>query len=147
MWELEPISIHTASRWLHRDTRSPEATFVVDSAYGELYIISIQAFDEELAKQGRTRMLWQTKVSCPAQGLDMAPSLKQMAREAAPYFGKETTRPVWTSAPLRSGHVDIGELKTLETIDPAKLPITDVEFGADSVAPAPSDSEKKPLLR
>lgn len=139
LWELEPISIHTAARWLTRDIRSPEASFVVECANSDLYMLSIQAFDEERAKKGQSVLLWQTKVSCPAAGLDIGPSLKQMARQSAAYFGRETNRPVWTSAPERHGQVDIGELRTLEAIDPSKLPITDMDS-----APLSAPSAKQP---
>jgi hypothetical protein len=100
-----------------------------------LYVISIQAFDEEAALAGKVRLLWHTKVSCPANGLDIAPTLKEMAREAAPFFGRETAVPVWTVAPLPEGHVDVGELKVIEMIDPNKLPITDIDEGPNEVGP------------
>jgi hypothetical protein len=138
LWELDSISIHNASRWLTRDIRSPEASFVVECSYSDLYIISIGAYDEEKAKNGHIVQLWQTKVSCPAAGLDMGQSLKQMARQAAPYFGRETSRPVWTSAPERQGQVDIRELRVMEAINTSQLPITDLH------AEAPEASAKKP---
>lgn len=130
LWELEPLSIHTAARALHRHARSNEATMVVESAYRDLFMISIQAFDEELAKQGRYQSLWHTKISAPSQGLNMASSMKQMIREAGPFLGRETVRPVWTTAPVQEGRVDLGELKTLEAIDLGKLPVTDAEADA-----------------
>ena len=125
MWELDGLSIFNAPQALMRHVRSPTADFVVDVAGDDLYVISVQAFDEAAALQGKTKLLWHTKVSCPATGLDIEPTLKQMAREATPYFGRETAKPVWTIAPEREGRVDLGELKILEMIDPKKLPITD----------------------
>src|SRR5574344_1497573 len=44
----------------------------------QLYILSIQAFDETSALQGKTKPLWHTKVSCPARGLNIIPTLKEM---------------------------------------------------------------------
>lgn len=133
MWELEPLSIHTAARARTRHIRSQTADFVVDSMQSDLYVISIQAYDEKEAVGGRTKLLWHTKVSCPSQGLDFTPTLKQMAREAAPFIGRETDKPRWTIAPVREGRVDLGELKALETINPDKLPITDVDEGPDGI--------------
>jgi hypothetical protein len=133
MWELEPLSIHTAARSLTRHMRSVTADFVVDAMQSDLYVISIQAYDEKKAIAGKTELLWHTKVSCPSQGLDIVPTLKQMAREAAPFIGRETAKPQWTVAPIRKGRVDLGELKTLEAINPDKLPITDMDDGPDAI--------------
>jgi len=133
MWELEPLSINTAPRALTRHLRSQTAEFVVESMDSDLYVISIQAYNEQEAIAGRTKLLWHTKVSCPSQGLEFTSTLKQMAREAAPFIGKETLKPQWSVAPVREGRVDLGELRTLETINPDKLPITDVDDGPDAI--------------
>lgn len=133
MWELEPLSLQTTGRALTRHLRSATADFVVDAMQSGLYVISIQAFDEQEAIAGRTKLLWHTKVSCPSQGLDFGATLKQMAREAAPFIGRETAKPQLTVAPIREGRVDLGELKVLEAINPDKLPITDVDEGPDGI--------------
>ena len=123
LWEVD--SFHAPLRELTRFMRTPTADLVMEAASGSLYVISIQCFDEAEAIAGRTKLLWHTKVSCPAPGLDMTLTLKQMAREASAYFGRETKTPVWTTTTAREGHVDMGELKILEAIDPAKLPVTE----------------------
>lgn len=128
MWEVD--GQNPSLRYLTRFNRSPAAELVAESTLStsspsQLYMISIQAFDEAEAINGRTKLLWHTKVSCPSAGLAMAATLKHMAREAAPFFGTETAKPMLTSKRLDRAQVDLGELKVLETIDPEKLPITE----------------------
>jgi len=141
MWELEPLSVNTAPQALTRFRQSPVASLVKESAYGPLYVMSIQAFDRAAAVEGKTLALWHTKISCPAEGLDIAPALQQMIRRAGPYLGREMKKPVWETAPQRVGRVDMGELKVLETIDPNKLPITDMDQGPGAVGP---EATRKP---
>lgn len=139
MSELLPMKFDV-SYALRRQMRSSLADFVVDCSNGSLYVISIQAFDETAALAGETKLLWHTKVSCPSNGLDIMTTLPQMAREAGPLFGKETAKPVKTTAPLREGYVNMGELKTLERIDPDRLPVTDMDEGPDALGP---DAQKR----
>ena len=124
LWELDAFP-PSATRLMTRFMRSPTADLVMEAASGNLYVISVQAFDEAEALQGRTKLLWHTKVSCPSNGLDMIPTLRQMARESAAYLGRETGKPVWTTTTEKEARVDLGELKILEAIDPAKLPVTE----------------------
>lgn len=135
LWELEPLSINNTVQAITRFRQSPTAQFVKDASQGPLYVLSIMALDRKAAVEGRTILLWHTKVSCPAIGLDLTPTLRQMARHAAPHIGRETARPVWVTAPPREGRVDLGELRVVETIDPDVLPITDVDDGADAIGP------------
>ncbi len=135
MWELQGLSVATAARALTRNFRSSTADFIVDAAGDSLFIISIRAFDRELAKQGITRLLWHTKVSAPAQGLAMAPSYRKMFREAAPFLGRETGGPVWTHVPERREVIEFGEMRVLDAIDPDHLPITDADDGPNAVGP------------
>lgn len=135
MWELQGLSISTAARALTRNLRSSTSDFIVQASRESLFMISIQAFDEELAKQGITRLLWHTKVSAPAQGLSMTPSFKKMFREAAPHLGRETNQPVWASVPERQEVIRFGEMRVLDSIDPDHLPITDTDDGPEAVGP------------
>ncbi|ACB77155.1 hypothetical protein [Opitutus terrae] len=135
LWEMEPLSISNTVQALTRFRQSSLAQLVKESSQGPLYVISILALDRAAAVEGKTRLLWHTKVSCPAIGLALTPTLKQMARQAAPHVGRETAQPVWVTAPPREGRVDLGELKVIETIDPDVLPITDADDGPDAVGP------------
>lgn len=135
MWELEPLGIENSMQALTRFRQGQIAGLVKDSSQGSLYVISIMALDRAAAIEGEKRLLWHTKVSCPSIGLDLTSTLQQMARHAAPHIGRETDKPVWATAPLREGRVDIGEFKLLEMIDPDALPITDYDQGENAVGP------------
>ena len=125
-WELNPyIGGLLDPRVLTRATRSGDQDLVLEASDGNLYVASIQAFDEEAALKYETKLLWHTKISCPADGLSMDTALRQMIRTAGPLIGRETDKPVIRATPQKSGTVEIGELKVLESIDTTKLPITD----------------------
>ncbi len=143
LWQLEPLSIHNTVNHMTRFRHGSLGDFISEASSGRLYVISVQAFDRDAAIEGRTELLWHTKVSAPADGLDLTLALKQMAREAAPFFGRETARPVWTRAPEHPVRVDLGELKVVEAIDPDKLPITDTDRGPDAVGPAAAAARQR----
>lgn len=132
LWELDPfIGGMLDPRVLLRWRRSGMADMIMDSSTSNLYVASIQAFDEAAAQRDQTVLLWHTKISCPATGLAMDSSLRTMIRLAGPNIGRETPKPVLVTEPEKNAKVEIGELKVLEMIDPSKLPITD-RSGADS---------------
>ncbi len=126
MWETNPyVGGLLDPRVLTRNMRSGDADVIMQTAGGNIYIASVQAFDEAAAMNGDAVLLWHTKISCPADGLEMDATLKQMVRTAAPYFGHETLKPTVQTAPVKKGEVDIGEIKVLESMDVSKLPVTD----------------------
>lgn len=125
LWQLEPMNPSNIFEYQNEHMHGKTADIISSISKTDLYVISIQAYDEAAAFQGIKKLLWHTKVSCPADGLDLAPTLRQMAHEAAAYIGRETDRPILTHAPPREGHVDLKELRIIETIDPKKLPIID----------------------
>jgi len=115
--------------------RSHLADLVMESANDEIYIASVQAFDEAAALQGKTVRLWHTKISCPARGLDMVSTLQEMIRVAGPQIGRETPQPILVTKAPREGVVTMGELKVLEMIDPDVLPVTDLTEPAPAKKP------------
>jgi hypothetical protein len=126
LWELDPyIGNLLDPRVLTRGMRSGTAETVLELAGDNLYVASVQAFDAAAARRYETVKLWHTKITCPAAGAEMDVALRQMIRTAGPHFGRETALPVLVSVPPRNPVVELGELKVLETIDLAKLPITD----------------------
>ena len=133
MWQLEPLSINTTMQHMTQHMHGPLNDFVSECATGDLYVISIMCFDEQEALKGKTKLLWHTKASCPANGLDIEPTLRQMARQAAPMIGRETEKPVWKTAPQYEGHVELGEMRVVDEIQTDKLPITDAS--EDEAAP------------
>lgn len=127
LWELNPYigGGMLDPRVLTRGMRSGTAETVLSMAGGPLYVASVEAFDSAAAMQYKTVKLWHTKITCPAAGAEMDVALRQMVRHAGPHFGRETALPVLVSVPPRNPVVELGELKVLETIDLAKLPVTD----------------------
>lgn len=138
MWELAPENpgMFDLRLMMRSALRSRLADHVMSIADGEIYILSIQAFDETAALQGKTKRLWHTKVSCPARGLNIVPTLKEMARVAAPNIGKETATPIRIIRQQKEAVVTIGELKVLEMIDLDAMPITDIDDPVPAPAPA-----------
>ena len=122
LWQLDPFSNGSVAPWMSRGVLKE---FVSSAAAGDLYVISVMAFDEADAIKGITKLLWHTKVSCPANGLEIEPALHQMARQAAPMFGRETIKPLWTTTTEREGRVELGEMRVVDEIQTDKLPITD----------------------
>lgn len=125
LYQLERMSPSNMVQYMTSFRHGPIGDFVSSCADGDLYVISVMVFDEAEALKGNTKLLWHTKVSCPANGLDIEPTLRQMARQAAPMFGRETAKPVWTITTEREGHVELGEMRIVEEIQTDKLPITD----------------------
>ncbi|HQL22405.1 MAG TPA: hypothetical protein PLY49_11710 [Opitutaceae bacterium] len=145
MWELVPeIPGKIDPRRLFNGAlRSPLADHVMSISHDELYILTIQAFDEAAAMQGKTKRLWHTKVSCPARGLNIIPTLNEMVRIAGPNIGKETATPIRITRHPKEAVVTIGELKVLEMIDLNAMPITDI----DDPIPAPAPATPAPAVQ
>ncbi len=137
LWEIKPeFPGMIDPRMLTRSMRrSHLADLVMESANDEIYIASVQAFDEAAALQGKTVRLWHTKISCPARGLDMVSTLREMIRVAGPQIGRETAQPILVTKAPREGVVTMGELKVLEMIDPDVLPVTDLTEPAPAKKP------------
>lgn len=114
MWELESGPM-LSPNVLRRHTRSATAEKIVEAANSDLYIASIQAFDLKAIDAGVRKLLWHTRIACPASGLSMAETLPEMIVAAGPFLGKETKQPVWRDAePLRKGQVEIGDSEVID---------------------------------
>ena len=102
-------------RWMLSQT----AAKMMDAAYSDLYIASIQAFDLQKLDAGKRVLLWHTRFACFASRLSMADALPAMIVAGGPFIGKETEKPVWRDVgELKKAHVDFGILKVLEYIEP-----------------------------
>ena len=99
--------------------RSALAEKIHDAAEGDLYVAALGGYDYKALLKGKAVQLWQTRISCPADGLALAETLPVMIVAAGPLIGRETALPVWKDATEETlGHVDIGELKVLGTSEP-----------------------------
>ncbi|HEX2855726.1 MAG TPA: hypothetical protein VHO24_20995, partial [Opitutaceae bacterium] len=115
MWETEKTSFISPSV-LRRGMRSQVASRVMDAVQGDLYIASIKAYDRKTLDAGVEKMLWHTRIACPAAGLSMASTLPAMIVAAGPFIGRETKVPVWRdTSELRIGSVKIGEATVVDS--------------------------------
>ena len=109
---------------------------IYDAAGSDLYIALIRSYDYQAAAEGKLKQLWETRISLPSSGLDLATALPVAIVTAGPIIGRDTPKPVWVdTSDGRQGHVQIGDLKVLEYMDPAQHPVMDLT--------KPSESGKK----
>lgn len=108
--------------------RSPSADAINDVAGDDLYVAAIAAYDYRALVQKKKELLWVTKISCPALGLQMDQTLPTMLAIAGPNIGRETAAPVWVNASEKfKPEVKIGDPKLVEYLDNPKLPIVDMQ--------------------
>jgi len=120
MWELKTYGGTLSPDVLLRWNRSLTAEKVMETANGDLYIASIQAFDLEKLDAGTQVLLWSTRIACSSRGLNMADAIPTMITAAGPFIGRETQKPVWhDTTELKKVRIEFGELKTLELMQPS----------------------------
>ena len=82
------------------------------------YFVVLMAYDFPLLwKEKKHKLLWETRFSIRQHHHDFDKDLPAMAQYAAQYFGQDTHGLV--HKPIKLGHVDIGEVKSLGEV-PAK---------------------------
>jgi len=116
MWETRN-SGQLDARVLLRGLRSEAADRVMETAKGDLYVVTIAAYDRQALLEGRLVELWQTRISCPTRGVYAADALPQIVQAAGPVIGRETDIPEIfnTRTGIRNrGEVSIGEITTVE---------------------------------
>jgi hypothetical protein len=111
---------------------------IYDAASNDLYVALIRSYDFQAATEGKLNQLWETRISLPSSGLALDTSLPIAIVTAGANIGHETAQPVWVdTSDKRQGHVEIGDLKVLEYIDPAQHPVIDL-----TKTPASQSGEK-----
>ncbi|MBI2511882.1 MAG: hypothetical protein HYV96_07885 [Opitutae bacterium] len=122
-------------------TMGYDARNLYDIASEDFYIIVVSAYDLAAMRQKKKQLLWMTRIATPSLGFDLGESMPAMLAIAGPNFGKETARPVWTSATDKfKPNVKLGELRLVEYLDGAPLPV--IEKPAAPPKP-PKRGEKK----
>lgn len=85
-----------------------KTVLLMQDVESDLYFLVASAYDYPAARQGRTVLLWRTKMSTVARGETMSGSLPVLVRAAGPYFGKEMSEAAWIEAQPPAGAVEVG---------------------------------------
>jgi hypothetical protein len=117
----------------------PDATAISSVARESLYVVALAGFEFPVAQPKHPKLLWRTKVSCPATGLLLADTLPTMLTIAAPNIGRATARPVWVNAADKfKPEVRIGNSKFEGYLGSSQSPAAD-----EKAAPAKTGSDGK----
>lgn len=117
----------------------PDATAISSVARESLYVVALAGFEFPVAKPKHPKLLWRTKVSCPATGLSLADTLPTMVVIAAPNIGRATGRPVWVNAADKfKPDVRIGTAKVEEYLTSGRPPA-----GKENASPATTGGSGK----
>jgi hypothetical protein len=112
---------------------SSVADEIFSAAGNDLYVALIRSYDFQAATEKKLKQLWETRISLPSSGLAMDTSLPVAIVTAGPSIGRETAQPIWVdTAEGRQGHVEFGDLKVLEYMDPAQHQVIDLTKPAES---------------
>lgn len=91
------------------ENNGPLVSHLVEDAFHSCYFVVASAYDYSAVAQGKGRLLWRTKMTVDAQGVNMKETLLPLIASAAPYFGKDMTEAAVTSKRIfRDGRVEIG---------------------------------------
>ena len=114
-------------RRLFKSKGSLVADEVYNAATSDLYVALIRSYDFQAATEGKLVQLWETRISLPSSGLAMDTSLLIAIKTAGPNIGHETAQPVWVdTSDGPQGHVEFGDLKVLEYMDPGQHSVIDM---------------------
>lgn len=91
---------------------------VIDEIEESRYYVVLLAYDFQLLLTHKQRkLLWETRFSIPQRRNDFSKQLARMAQSASAFFG-QTSRGLERKA-MPTGHVELGETKSLGTVDAA----------------------------
>jgi hypothetical protein len=90
-------------------SRSPEMERLVDELFSSSFFVVASAYDlAALAKKER-RLLWRTRMTVNAIGVNMVETIPPLIASAGPYFGRDMPDPVvLTKRISRDGKVEVG---------------------------------------
>jgi hypothetical protein len=96
----------TALRFRQRD--------LLDEIEENRYFVVLMAYDFQLLlKDKKHKLLWETRFSIREHRNDFSKELSAMAQNASRYFGQDSHGVI--RKPLLEGHVELGEIKVIET--------------------------------
>ena len=106
---------------------------------GDLYMVALAGYEYFETEPKHPKLLWKTKISCPATGLVMADTLPTMVVIAAPFIGRATSLPVWVNAADKlKPRVRLGNPKVEEYLGSGELRVYD-----QNAAPAKGERSGK----
>lgn len=109
---------------------NPDAEAIADVARDDLYVVALAGYEFPVKEPKHPKLLWRTKISCPARGLVMSDTLPTMVAIAAPYIGRETGAPVWINASDKfKPEVHIGNPKFEGYLDSTPVPVYEAKKG------------------
>jgi len=112
---------------------------MVEEVFSDSYYVVVSALDLKSVAERKPILLWRTKLSLNSIGVSLAETVAPLINSGTDYFGKETDKAVLVTKRIqRGGHVDIGEAKMLEYVEPDKKPTT-----PESAPATPPATEKK----
>ena len=113
--------------------RDADQELITDLSTEDLYVAAIAAYDFSAATRKEKVLLWTTKISCPSRGLAMPETLPVMLALAGPNIGRETPKPVSTSATDKfKAEVKIGDPTVVEYMENIKIPVAEVDASKEN---------------
>ena len=121
------------SLYLQSAKNSELARELVEDAFHSCYFVVASAYDYAAMAHGQRRLLWRTKMTVDADGVNMKESLAPLIVSAGPYFGRDMKEVTVLSKRIsREGTVTIGTPTVVEDNAPAP-----------TATPAPANAGKK----
>jgi hypothetical protein len=106
--------------------KGANAEMIKDAAQDDLYVAVLASYDLVNPDPHKPKLLWKTKIGCPALGLVMDQTLPAMLAIATPHIGRETTTPVWINASEKfKAEVKVGTTTVKEFIAADKVQVID----------------------
>lgn len=109
MQELDQAVSQIGNPFDRLRTRSPDMERLVDELFSSSFFVVASAYDYAALAKGQRRLLWRTKMTVNALGVNMVESIPPLIASAGPYMGRETKDPVVLAKRIsREGKVEVG---------------------------------------
>jgi len=72
---------------------SAKNEFLLEQVAGDVYFVTVSAYDHEALARGQRVLLWRTRMTVSADGVSQTDSLPTLISSAAPYFGRDMSEP------------------------------------------------------
>ncbi len=136
---MGPISFGMMSPMERFRNRNPKTMGMLEDIGGSIYFVIASAYDATSVAANRRVLLWRTKMTTRATGLNLAESMPSLIVTAGPYFGKDMNESESIRRRLsRDGTVELAPLEILGVAEGQNQP------GQDRSAPdKPAEPPKK----